>query len=123
MLPKTETPKRPTQRQVHKARTHKLLLATATRLFTEKGFDGATIRDIAAAMKMSTGSIFNSFSDKRALWVACMRIEPPTAEAWIEAISLLEWAIDRIDAFDCVSAEDIDKRVAATVLLAQVRGQ
>jgi len=60
--------RRPTQRALAKQRTREKILASAKRLFTEKGYDGATIRDIAAAAGMSTGAVFASFSDKSDLF-------------------------------------------------------
>ena len=37
-------------------------------LFSEEGYEGATIRDIAAAAGMSTGAVFANFSDKSDLF-------------------------------------------------------
>jgi AcrR family transcriptional regulator len=43
-------------------------LAAARRLFSEEGYEGATIRDIAAAAGMSTGAVFANFTDKSDLF-------------------------------------------------------
>ena len=48
------------------------LLRVCARLFREKGFDGATIRDIARAAGMHSGSPFYHFKDKQAMLVAVM---------------------------------------------------
>jgi AcrR family transcriptional regulator len=40
------------------------ILDSAMSLFAEKGYDGATIREIAAGAGVSTGAVFNSFADK-----------------------------------------------------------
>lgn len=45
-------------------RTRSQLLATALRLFQTKGFEGATIREIAKAMDMSVGSAYYYFKSK-----------------------------------------------------------
>ena len=58
----------PTRRALAKARTREKILASAKELFTAKGYEGATIRDIAAAAGMSTGAVFASFSDKSELF-------------------------------------------------------
>jgi AcrR family transcriptional regulator len=60
--------RRPTQRALAKQRTREKILASAKALFTEKGYEGATIRDIAAAAGMSTGAVFASFTDKSDLF-------------------------------------------------------
>lgn len=64
----TETPVKLTRRALAKQRTRERVLAAARRLFTERGYEGATIRDIAQAAGMSTGAVFASFSDKNELF-------------------------------------------------------
>ena len=46
------------------------VLAAARQLFSESGYEGATIRDIAAAAGMSTGAVFANFTDKYEVEVA-----------------------------------------------------
>ena len=58
----------PTRRELAKQRTRKDLLAAAKQLFTKRGYDGASVRDIAAAAGVTTGAIFASFSDKADLF-------------------------------------------------------
>jgi AcrR family transcriptional regulator len=60
----------PTRRAAAKERTRGELLASARRLFTEKGYERATIRDIASGAGKSTGAVFASFSDKSDLFNA-----------------------------------------------------
>ncbi|MFI4975561.1 MAG: TetR/AcrR family transcriptional regulator [Caulobacterales bacterium] len=60
--------RRPTQRALAKQRTRERILASAKALFTERGYERATVRDIAAAAGMSTGAVFASFSDKSDLF-------------------------------------------------------
>jgi len=60
---------RPTQRALAKQRTREKILASARTLFTERGYDGATVRDIASAAGMSTGAVFASFTDKSDLFI------------------------------------------------------
>jgi AcrR family transcriptional regulator len=64
----TETPIKLTRRALAKQRTRERVLSAARRLFTERGYEGATIRDIAQAAGMSTGAVFASFSDKSELF-------------------------------------------------------
>ncbi len=64
-----DTPfKAPTRRALAKQQTRLKVLAAARRLFSEEGYEGATIRDIAAAAGMSTGAVFANFSDKSDLF-------------------------------------------------------
>ena len=64
-----ELPARPpTRRALAKAQTRQKVLAAARRLFSEQGYEGATIRDIAAAAGMSTGAVFANFTDKSDLF-------------------------------------------------------
>src|SRR4051812_11409776 len=58
----------PTRRALAKQQTRAKVLAAARRLFSEQGYEGATIRDIAAAAGMSTGAVFANFTDKSDLF-------------------------------------------------------
>ncbi len=57
-----------TRRALAKQQTRAKVLAAARRLFSEQGYEGATIRDIAAAAGMSTGAVFANFTDKSDLF-------------------------------------------------------
>ena len=58
----------PTRRALAKQQTRAKVLAAARKLFSEQGYEGATIRDIAAAAGMSTGAVFANFTDKADLF-------------------------------------------------------
>ena len=60
--------KAPTRRALAKQQTRSKVLAAARQLFSEHGYEGATIRDIATAAGMSTGAVFANFSDKSDLF-------------------------------------------------------
>jgi AcrR family transcriptional regulator len=60
--------KAPTRRALAKQQTRVKVLNAARRLFSEQGYEGATIRDIAAAAGMSTGAVFANFTDKSDLF-------------------------------------------------------
>jgi AcrR family transcriptional regulator len=57
-----------TRRALAKQQTRQRLLAAAKQLVTERGYDAATVRDIAAAANLSTGAVFASFNDKADLF-------------------------------------------------------
>jgi AcrR family transcriptional regulator len=67
--------KAPTRRALAKQQTRAKVLAAARRLFSEAGYEGATIRDIAAAAGMSTGAVFANFSDKSDLFREIMLVD------------------------------------------------
>jgi AcrR family transcriptional regulator len=58
----------PTRRALAKQQTRNRVIAAARKLFGEHGYEGATIRDIAAAAQMSTGAVFANFADKADLF-------------------------------------------------------
>ena len=57
-----------TRRALAKQRTRRQLLDAARRLFNERGYEAATVREIAAAAGLSTGAVFASFADKADLF-------------------------------------------------------
>ena len=64
-----EAPGRPlNRRQVAKARTRGKVIESSRRLFAQRGYDAATIRDIAREAGMSTGAVFANFQDKSELF-------------------------------------------------------
>ncbi|WP_293379298.1 TetR/AcrR family transcriptional regulator [Phenylobacterium sp.] len=78
--------KAPTRRALAKQQTRAKVLAAARRLFSEQGYEGATIRDIAAAAGMSTGAVFANFADKSDLFREIMTTDMlALAEAMTEA--------------------------------------
>jgi AcrR family transcriptional regulator len=57
-----------TRRAMAKLRTRQIVMDAAKRLFTERGYEPATVRDIASAAGMSTGAVFANFTDKADLF-------------------------------------------------------
>lgn len=60
------------RRQVAKIRTRQKVLDAARALFAERGYEPATIRDIAKGAGMSTGAVFANFQDKAELFEAVL---------------------------------------------------
>lgn len=67
-----ETQAPASQRLLSKMRTRAKVMAAARSLFSEHGYEAATIRDIARAAGMSTGAVFANFQDKSDLFEAVM---------------------------------------------------
>jgi len=67
-----------------KARTRAALLEAARERFSEDGYEGATIRAIAAAAGVSTGSVHAHFPDKRTLLLTCFQeqVDDAVDAAW-----------------------------------------
>ena len=55
-----------------KLKTRRRVLDSARQLFMERGYEAATIRDIASEAGLSTGAVFASFIDKTDLFNAVM---------------------------------------------------
>jgi len=69
----------PGKREQNKARNRSEILAAASVVFVELGYDAATIRDIVARTRLAPGTFYNYFPDKRSVLVAL--IAEATAEA------------------------------------------
>jgi AcrR family transcriptional regulator len=69
----------PTRRALAKQQTRVRVLAAARQLFSMHGYEGATIRDIAAAANMSTGAVFANFADKYDLFREILALESQEA--------------------------------------------
>jgi len=65
-------PEKMTRRALAKQQTREKVLQAAREMFIERGYEGATIRDIARAAGMSTGAVFASFADKPELFDAIL---------------------------------------------------
>ena len=65
-------PQKLTRRALAKQQTREKVLRAAREMFIERGYEGATIRDIARAAGMSTGAVFASFADKPELFDAIL---------------------------------------------------
>ena len=70
--PATAPVKRATRAPTDNPNRRADLIRVAARLFREKGFDGTTIRDIAHAVGMRSGSPFYHFANKHELLMAVM---------------------------------------------------
>lgn len=90
------------KREASKAATRAKVVSAAAKLFAEPGkdggYEGATIRKIAKAAKMSTGAVFANFDDKAALYTAIQGHAPVTTEQGLELFMLMRDLIPELTA-------------------------
>lgn len=63
------------------ARKNTVIVATARQLFLERGYDGTSLDDVAAASGVSKTTVYNNFTDKEALFTAVIMEVTARAEA------------------------------------------
>lgn len=64
---------------------HAAVLAAATRLFAERGYNGTTLADVAAEAGVAKPSVLYHYADKDALWTAAVESLWTKVEAFFEA--------------------------------------
>jgi TetR/AcrR family transcriptional repressor of mexJK operon len=93
-------PGRPTRAQ--QAQRHEELLNAALDIFLDRGFDRATMEDIASCVSMSKRTLYARYDDKAALFRAAVR----------RAIDRYTISSETLDALDTGNLEDTLKAVA-----------
>jgi AcrR family transcriptional regulator len=92
----------------HVTLRHERILAVATELFTQRGFTGVDLADIAAHAGLARNSLYKYFKDKEDLFMACVfRASDPIFADALELIErqtdplarVLTWAEVRADFF------------------------
>jgi len=81
------SPARRGGRRAGATRTREAILEAARSLFAELGYQGATIRAIAAAAAVDPALVHHFYGSKEALFAAAMRIPVVPSEALTEALS------------------------------------
>jgi AcrR family transcriptional regulator len=84
----------PSRRADAKARTRTKILEAAKGLFMDRGYDAATIRDIAARAELSTGAVFASFTDKADLFNAVLLQDMERQAGDIQAVASADMPIE-----------------------------
>ena len=87
-----ETP-RLNRRQTAKVRTRQKVLDAARTLFAERGYEPATIRDIAKGAGMSTGAVFANFQDKAELFEAVLSTDLVQLAETLKAAAAVETTV------------------------------
>ncbi len=78
-----------------KERNRRKILDSAMTLFRERGFEAATLRDIARGAGLSTGALFANFNDKNQIFITVVedenaRVIRVMREAYDEALNLVD---------------------------------
>ena len=66
------------------AEKHQKILAEATRLFKERGFDGVSVSEIMKATGLTHGPFYNHFDSKEALMAECIAHSGDAALAYLD---------------------------------------
>jgi TetR/AcrR family transcriptional regulator len=84
------------------------ILAAAVHLFSQHGYDGVSMRQIAEAAGVSKANIYHHFSSKEALYLAIIRESSGKLTALIESLAEGRGAIhQRLDAFASAHLEHL----------------
>ena len=105
-----------------KVTTHRLpasdrrqqLVETAMDLFSRKGFEGTTTKEIAAAAGVTEAIIFRHFPNKQALYTAVLDSKHESAE-------MQEWLAKSKECMDRNDDEGLFRTIASTILEAYRR--
>lgn len=63
------------KREQNKEKNRRLIMAAAKDVFTERGFDAVSIREIIGETGLASGTFYNYFNDKESVFVAVMKQE------------------------------------------------
>lgn len=80
---------KPPQRALQKEASRRRLLAASRALFLSRGYPNVEVREIARAVGMSTGVIYNHFGSKAELWRAAMGVREPIPTEFAQRIAAL----------------------------------
>src|SRR3954451_7732266 len=95
----------PSRRHEYAAATRSALVASATRLFVERGFSGTSLEQVATDARVTRGAVYHHFSNKQALFQAVLEeVDAQTMNQIVEqaataATSTWDSAVAGFDAF------------------------
>jgi AcrR family transcriptional regulator len=89
-------PAGPTRERRDAALHRQQVLAAAERLFGERGFDGVTMDEIAAAAGVGKGTLYRRYGDKGQLVLALMDPDLARLQADLDAIPRMDSALDEL---------------------------
>ena len=89
-------------------RTRQDLLAAATTVFAARGYDGASVDDVAAAAGYTKGAVYSHFSSKAELFLALFRARVEAARA--DPLGAAVTTLDALDDADLTASLDRARR-------------
>lgn len=113
-----------TRRDLAKARTRGKVIAAAKACFSARGYEAATIREIAKVAGMSTGAVFANFAGKAELYTAIYGHPPVSPERGAQLLASLGRLTDAARTSGGVAGADEGLGVAcadAEALISQLR--
>jgi AcrR family transcriptional regulator len=73
------------RRELYSEATKAALLDEATALFTERGYVGTSLEDVASASQVTRGAVYHHFASKRALFEAVLELQEARVSAEVIA--------------------------------------
>jgi AcrR family transcriptional regulator len=113
------------------------MLEAASRLFTERGFDGVSMEEIADAVGVTKPMLYAYFDSKEGLFVACIEraaepvldvvrdaidpSDPPDEQLWSGLLAFFEFVHEHRDEWSIFFVEASGRGGAATARIAELR--
>ncbi|HHW13810.1 MAG TPA: TetR/AcrR family transcriptional regulator [Firmicutes bacterium] len=119
--------------------TRDRIVAEARQVFARKGYDGATMAEIARRVQITEGAIYRHFAGKEKLFLAC--VVPVIAEGFARSLAEVEAARDlpgmvralvqvrlelierHLDTFDILFGEGLHRPELRELMDAEIRAQ
>jgi len=96
----------------------KAILKAAVRLFSDKGYDGVSMRSVAEAAGVSKANIYHHFESKEALYLAILRASAAELSALVENLAEGPGAFDlRIAGFAIAHLEHLSNNTLTSRLM------
>lgn len=139
--PTSSTPhaarRRPARRVVPRRKREQQMLEAASRLFTERGFDGVSMDEIADAVGITKPMLYAYFESKEGLFVACIEraadpvldvvrgaidpSAPPDEQLWSGLLAFFEFVDEHRAEWSIFFVEASGRGGAATARIAELR--
>ena len=74
------------KRERNKAQNRSEIIAAAREVFTELGYDAATVRDVIRRTRLASGTFYNYFPDKESLFRAVLRESEDRRHEWLRRV-------------------------------------
>jgi len=86
----------PGKRELTKAQNRRAILDAACAVFTESGYDGASIRDVIRRTGLASGTFYNYFPDKEAVFHALLEERTTELRRRLREVRQVETELDAV---------------------------